>query len=194
MTDITESDALNTYITADHHFFHHNIIEYTGRPFKSVGEMNETMIKRWNEVVGSGDVVFHLGDMGFKSGEENKYNRTIERLNGQIIWIKGNHDPNLPEDRLPKNVIWMGLSNVLIYKEYKFLLVHRPIEASDRIPTMCGHVHEKWKILKPGDVISEYRSKRNRNLKQCVVNVGVDVWDFRPIRIEQVIELIEGVV
>ena len=52
------------FIIADAHLFHKNIINYCGRPFENVEEMNNTIIKNWNRVVGKHDIVYVLGDFG----------------------------------------------------------------------------------------------------------------------------------
>ena len=77
------------FFTSDTHFGHENIIEYCGRPFKDVTHMNEELIRRWNARVTPDDVVFHLGDFSMMGGAVSKF---YKRLNGNIIWIKGNHD------------------------------------------------------------------------------------------------------
>ena len=55
-------DGSRVFFTSDTHFNHTNIIRFCSRPFKDVAHMNETIISNWNRVVGSGDIVFHLGD------------------------------------------------------------------------------------------------------------------------------------
>jgi calcineurin-like phosphoesterase family protein len=52
--------------------------------------MNEKMIEYWNDRVGRGDIVYHLGDFGFGKEEETKKIRF--RLKGKIHLILGNHD------------------------------------------------------------------------------------------------------
>ncbi|KAF3884334.1 MULTISPECIES: metallophosphoesterase family protein [Nostocales] len=78
------------WFTADTHFGHKNILEYTNRPFSSIEEMDETLIENWNSKVSSSDRVYHLGDVGLCS--PNKLRKILERLNGNIYLIRGNHD------------------------------------------------------------------------------------------------------
>lgn len=78
------------YLTSDHHFGHARIIELCNRPFSSVEEMNEEMIRRWNEVVIDDDTVYHLGDLSMGQADENI--TMTARLNGRKFLLPGNHD------------------------------------------------------------------------------------------------------
>lgn len=78
------------WFTADTHFGHANIIKYSGRPFDSVEEMDERLIKAWNEVVRPNHVVWHLGDFNFKGARDTAYYR--RRLAGDLHIVWGNHD------------------------------------------------------------------------------------------------------
>lgn len=78
------------WFTSDHHFGHKNIIKYTSRPFGDVKEMDAELIKRWNEKVQPNDEVYHLGD--FSLGWPKDLIRVLNKLNGKIYLILGNHD------------------------------------------------------------------------------------------------------
>ena len=78
------------FFTADTHFNHTNILKFCNRPFNSVEQMNETLIDNWNRVVGKDDTVFHLGD--FCLGGAAEWTKLLDRLNGKIYLILGNHD------------------------------------------------------------------------------------------------------
>jgi calcineurin-like phosphoesterase family protein len=81
---------MKSFFTSDTHWFHKNIIEYSNQPFRTVDEMNESMIRNWNEVVGINDNVYHIGDFSF--ADKEKTMRLIDRLNGNIHFVYGNHD------------------------------------------------------------------------------------------------------
>lgn len=66
----------NLFFTSDTHFFHEGIIKFCNRPFASVEEMNEAMIRNWNEVVHEKGTVFHLGDFAFGGWREWTEDRT----------------------------------------------------------------------------------------------------------------------
>lgn len=83
------------FYTSDSHFFHKNICGKDGFEIKrekfTVDEMNEELIKQWNSVVGYNDEVYHLGDFALHT-TKSKLIDVIQRLNGRIHWIAGNHD------------------------------------------------------------------------------------------------------
>jgi calcineurin-like phosphoesterase family protein len=79
------------FFTSDHHFGHTNIIKFCDRPFKSVEEMNETLIERWNEKIKPEDEVYHLGDFAMNSDTE-LVAKILDRLNGTKYLIVGNHE------------------------------------------------------------------------------------------------------
>lgn len=83
-------DAEHTFFTSDTHFNHANIIRFCNRPFKDVNQMNEVLIENWNRVISPGDTVFHFGD--FCLGGSLEWTNVLDRLNGKIHLILGNHD------------------------------------------------------------------------------------------------------
>lgn len=81
---------MTLFFTADQHYGHANIIIYTNRPFASVEEMDEELIRRHNEVVGPNDTVTHAGD--FTLAPDHIAQRYLRRLNGKHNFIMGSHD------------------------------------------------------------------------------------------------------
>jgi calcineurin-like phosphoesterase family protein len=160
------------FVTSDHHLFHKNIIKYTKRPFSSVEEMNEVMIRKWNEVVGSDDWVIHCGDFGLAPMSVLK--EIFDQLNGRKSLIKGNHDNRSIQTLL--KIGWCGVfTQIMIRFEGKNLLfVHQPLHGD--IPTNVdlvfhGHVHNNEVAL----------PKYN-------VNICVEMTDYAPITLEQAIK------
>lgn len=74
------------YYISDLHLFHENIIKFDHRPFKSVQEMHEVILKNWNDRVTNGDFVYLLGDMSLRGKNEDLI-ALVARLKGRRVLI-----------------------------------------------------------------------------------------------------------
>ena len=131
---------MKVFVIADTHFFHENIIKYCDRPFSSVEDMNNTLVRNWNEVVSNEDIVLHLGDVSLGKKEETA--KIIRKLKGRKILIRGNHDRW--GDQVYRNMGFEYVSKFPILYDGFYLLSHAPLEIlSDKLPYMScyGHVH-----------------------------------------------------
>ncbi len=80
------------WFTADEHYGHKRIIEYTDRPFETIQEMDSTIISNFNSVVSGEDITIHAGDFTLWKDQEGIYKKYINSLNGRHIFLKGSHD------------------------------------------------------------------------------------------------------
>ncbi len=140
------------FFISDTHFGQERKIRIKEVPFKSVKEMNEEIIRRWNSKVGPNDVVYHLGDFG-------DY-KIIKRLNGKIILICGNYEKydfknfekfrekllNLGFAEVVKDGMYLD-NNVLGERVY---LTHKPTKHAKDCLTLFGHVHSLKLLTKYG--------------------------------------------
>ena len=168
---------MQKFFTADYHFGHENIIKYCQRPFKNVEHMNNEIIKRHNQRVKPEDMVFFLGDFCFRNskggkhgeGEQHKAEYYLNKLNGMFIPIRGNHDRNNSLKTIVEKVI-------IEYSHHRVCLVHNPAYANNNFKfNFVGHVHNAWRFKKEGN-------------KNFLCNVGVDVWDFHPVKFEEIMK------
>lgn len=175
-----------TWFTSDHHFGHKNILEYEKdhRPFSTVEEMNEVLIERWNSVVNSKDVVYHLGDFAF--GKRNV--QIAERLNGKKRLIMGNHDVYPANDYLK---YFDRLHGVMFWRQC--VLTHVPIHPND-LAARClvnvhGHLHGQ-KVRYPILAVDE---KGNLIFQEDTnyFNVSVEQNNLTPINSDRIMERIK---
>jgi len=168
---------MTIWFTSDFHINHYNIIRYTNRPFKTLEEMNNTIIKKFNERVKEDDQVFFLGDFIFRSGsgrgegEKDKPGYFQKQLNCKnIIYIGGNHDKN--------NSLKTPIQNLVIkHGGKRIFLVHNPEFCNVNYDfCICGHVHNKWQFK---------RIKRNENFIDCC-NVSIEQWNYYPVNINEI--------
>lgn len=155
------------FIISDHHFGHAGIMDYESRPFKSVEEMTQVMIEKWNSVVSKEDKVYHLGDFSFLNKEKTR--DITGKLNGYKILLMGNHD------RGRSRSWWLdaGFDEVMeqpIVLGGFFFLSHEPMYMNKHMPyaNIHGHIHGQ-----------KYAGTQ-------YINVSVEQWDYTPVDFETI--------
>ena len=153
--------------------------------------MNDTIIDNWNRVVGKNDIVFHLGDFCFCGAD--KFKELIEKLNGRIYLILGNHDW-----KTIKN--WHASKFEGVYQQLsikvngkKIYLNHFPFlcyagtyyRFEDTVWQLFGHVHSSDQNKNGLD------NQRLSMLFPTQYDVGVDNNNYTPVSFEQVKNIIE---
>lgn len=162
------------FYTADLHFHYKPFLP--GRPFASVEEMDEAMIRLWNETVTDEDTVYVVGDVGYNGGYVP--GDALGRLQGRKHLIRGNHDTGF--ENAPKLFDYFETVtdfNEIDDGETHILLCHYPILYRKRGYMIHGHLHQT-------------RGPEYDILRQMprMLNAGVDVNFYRPVTLAQLVE------
>jgi calcineurin-like phosphoesterase family protein len=176
------------WFTADEHFFRRNIIEnpktWGWRKFKNEEECRKKIIENHNKAVHHFEDVYHLGDFAMiGAGQADKLKPILRQLNGIHHLILGNHDELKPQKYVDIGFARVHTSLRLKVDKWILELHHDPslynvfINApeADRIIFLHGHIHRLYKSLK----------------ERKTVNVGVDVWNFWPVNLEEILKELE---
>ena len=161
------------YFTSDTHFGHANIIKYCDRPFSSPVEMDETLIRNWNNTVKPEDTIFHLGDFGFAT--EDRLKSILSRLNGIKYLILGNHDKTIRRSEDLRTYFVKCTEYLEIDEEkIKLILMHYPMliwnKSHHGAFMLHGHSHGTCKYPFEGRIM----------------DVGVDCHNYHPISFTEV--------
>lgn len=169
------------FFTSDWHLAHNGseehrgVIQFCDRPFKTIEHMDESIIGNCNQRVKPNDTLIHNGDFCFngKVGSHIKAQEWESKINCKVIFIQGNHDrSNSVKGMLDSITMQIG--------KYKVFIQHSPLGT---IPkgidfVVCGHVHTAFKHMWVDD--------------KPIINVGVDVWKYRPVRADELISYYEN--
>jgi len=180
------------FFTSDLHFGHENVLRFDNRPFASVEEMDAELVRRWNEKVGKGDLVYVLGDLIWKSRNGDAHN-LIRSLNGQIILIKGNHDRFLHNAQAKA-----ALAGIKDYDDICVTLedgsVRRCILSHYFIPFYNGHRHQAIHLHGHSHFTDEADLELNMAMelnesgfKNEIYNVGCMYWDYAPVTLAEIL-------
>ena len=183
----------SVFLVSDTHFGHAGVCRFTHedtgvkiRPWTDPDEMDEAMVKAWNERVKPTDKVYHLGDVVIN----RKALKTLARLNGDKVLIRGNHDifPDVEYREYFRELRAYHVMNGLI-------LSHIPVhpESLGRFgANIHGHLHAN-RVMKPRGV----DARTGEVLYSDAIDpryhcVCVEQTDFAPILFEEVIKRIEA--
>ncbi len=170
---------MKTYFTSDLHFYHKNVLKFENRPFNTIEEMNEGLIEKWNNKVNEEDKVYILGDFSF--ARVTKTVEILKRLKGRKYLILGNHD----SDKIYKSKTIRDefelITNYYELKDENIVLFHYPIAVWNNMHHnsihLFGHIHSNTSTL-----------HQLKHIEDNSYNVGVDVNNYEPCTLEEIIE------
>ena len=177
----------SVFLVSDTHFGHTGVCRFVRndgvtklRPWDTAEEMDEFMVKAWNEHVRPTDKVYHLGDVVIN----RKALGIMRRLNGDKVLIRGNHDIFKDTDYREhfRELRAYHVMNGMI-------LSHIPIhsESLGRFGVnIHGHLHAN-RVMLPG-----FNGKITDIVDVRYHCVCVEQTDFAPILFEDVIKRIEA--
>lgn len=182
------------YFTSDFHFNSTLINKYANRPRREALDAGIFLVGNANSVLSDEDVLFHVGDFCLTSpdrhGKEVDYPLDFSpdhwktQLKGRLLLLAGNHDDGHSFEADCKSMVLdlnQNWRNVFVNhfpsdnKDY-----HGLSGSSKRIQVnLCGHVHDKW-------LLKYDAAKHVLN-----VNIGVDVWGYKPVRDAEITDLLD---
>jgi calcineurin-like phosphoesterase family protein len=157
----------NIFLVSDTHFGHNGVCRFLRadgvtklRPWDTPEEMDEAMIKLWNDTVRPTDKVYHLGDVVIN----RKALPTLGRLNGDKVLIKGNHDIFRLDEYTPffRDIRAYHIMNNVVFS-------HIPIHTESK-QRFSGNIHGHLHANKMDD--------------PWYLCVCVEQTDFKPIALE----------
>ena len=177
----------SVFLVSDTHFGHTGVCSFVRndgvtklRPWDTADEMDEFMVKAWNERVRPTDKVYHLGDVVIN----RKALGIMRRLNGDKVLIRGNHDI-FRDDDYREHFRELRAYHVM----NGMILSHIPIhsESLGRFGVnIHGHLHAN-RVMLPG-----FNGKITDIVDVRYHCVCVEQTDFAPILFEDVIKRIEA--
>lgn len=172
-----------TWVTSDTHFGHEKCCTVFKRedgvtplrPFKNAEEMDEELVRRWNERVGPHDKVYHLGDVAIARRNVD----TVGRLNGKKKLVMANHDI------FHADVYRQFFYDLCAFRKLgELVLTHIPLHVdsiSERGWTnVHGHYHHKRVLM------NDPKEPGRRIIDPRYLCVSVEHTDYAPITLDEV--------
>ena len=161
----------DTWIISDTHFFHQNIGTYCNRP----ENWQEMIIQNWNNCVSSGEIVLHLGDFAF--GKKHHFVEMVDKLNGKLLLIQGNHD-RFSQAFCQSNGVTLINHSIQFIFDFRtnILFSHYPIvPLEDGWINIHGHIHN---TPPPSE---------GSNLGSNHINMSVEVRGYHPWKLRDIL-------
>lgn len=185
------------FFTSDLHFGHENVIRFDNRPFASAEEMDAELVRRWNEKVGKGDLVYVLGDFIWKTRNDDAPS-LIKSLNGQIILIKGNHDRFLHNAKAKDALAGIKDYDDICVKledgtQKRCILSHYFIPMYNGHRYGAIHLHGHSHNTEEANIEIEFAKKLNETgYPNQIYNVGCMYWNYAPVTLDEILADAKG--
>lgn len=183
---------MSLFFSSDLHLQHKNLCRGTSswvsgyRDFDTLDQMNSTIINNLNEMIGSEDILYILGDFAFGGVDTYLFREQINCKH--VHYICGNHsnkhgkefDPYMKNGKRVSSLFASyGFYKEIFHEKTPFILFHYPISSWNHMSKgsvhLYGHCHSA-----PED--------RFQNGGRSM-DVGLDGNDLKPYHIDEILEI-----
>jgi calcineurin-like phosphoesterase family protein len=133
--------------------------------------MDQQMVARWNSVIQPQDEVWHLGDFAVRQPPD-RVGSLLNALHGHKHLIAGNNDDAAVTG-------CAGWKSVQPYAE---------VMADGTRVILCHYPFRTWRDMGRGSINLHGHSHGRLKPQPRQFDVGVDVWDFGPVQLTQLLE------
>lgn len=191
---------MNTWFTSDLHIGHKLVAEIRG--FSTTADHDNTLARNWDDVVSAEDIVWVLGDIsaGGSAGQQTALRWIAERPGVKHL-VSGNHDGCHPHRRDAHK--WVNKyggafqsvaaaarrridGQEVLLSHFPFTGDHTEVQRYDQwrlhdlgTAVLHGHTHQEHKVTFSA-------------LGTAQIHVGVDSWEYTPVNLDQLAQLLKG--
>lgn len=195
---------MTTFFISDLHFSHAIIMKYDNRPFKTVEEMNKTIIENWNNTVKPEDTVYILGDTFNERSSFKEKSELLEKLNGRLHYIVGNHDSLKELQKFERfesidmyKVLNMTVNRNNKIEPIKVVLSHYPFVSHEFAFTkdyslmLYGHVHNSFEedTVNCVKLLTANQSINPKKLPSLNVGCMMDYMNYTPKSLDELVNI-----
>lgn len=161
---------MKNFFSSDFHLDHKNVIKYDNRPFADIIDMNDEIITNHNQIVKPNDNFYFLGDFCFS----NRTEHFLRQLNGNLFFIKGNHDKHDTIKLYQKYGTYLGEQKRIKIGEQEIILNHYAMRVWDK-----SH-HGAWHLY------GHSHGSLPDNPNSLSFDIGCMNFDYKPLEFEQI--------
>lgn len=178
---------MNNYYISDLHIGHKNALRFDQRPFKTLEEQDEALLKNINATVTPQDNLYFLGDLSwYKPDKTLEFIKRIKCKNRYLI--RGNHDRWANDSKCKKE--FQGIYDLKRIDDNGriVILCHYPLAVWDQSHRgsfhLYGHVHNN---KNNGDMTDTHTILSHVEMANAF-NVGCMLWDFYPVTLDHILK------
>ena len=187
----------NIYFFSDPHYHHKNICRGVSqwevnegnqrtRDFKTLEEMDDTLVNNFNSIVKENDEAWCLGDWSFGGHEQIKIFRN--RLNCKNInLVFGNHDQHIEPNNSPYRDLFKSVQYV---KQFSLKLGTEKTGKFGKQGFFLSHYgHRVWDKSHHGNIHLFGHSHGTLPMHGKSMDVGVDTNNLYPYHLDEIMEI-----
>lgn len=183
-----------SFVSSDLHFNHKRIIEFCPESrghCESVDDMNHKIIRNFNSIISEQDTLYLLGDIGF--GDVGSCIELIRQLNGQKIWVHGNHDRKF----WVSDQYYAEKQSMRIIEDTPYKTITHKVDGVKRFVVMFHFPIASWEQKSQGSIHLHGHLHSPHRINMCLeqrrMDVGVDGNFLMPYDLDDVLRTLAKV-